>query len=92
ERFRLPTRFEGDEGAVDDSETQKAITFPERLAIQEAPTVLEALDITDWLVLRAKEGSGAAVEVRGGPKDALVAFATQPSDGSLLYQEAFLTT
>lgn len=31
------------------------------------------------------------LQVRGGPKDALIAFATQPS-GSLLYQEAFLTT
>ncbi|VDM27504.1 unnamed protein product, partial [Toxocara canis] len=29
--------------------------------------------------------------VRGGPKDALIAFATQQA-GSLLYQEAFLTT
>lgn len=31
------------------------------------------------------------LKVRGGPVDALIAYATQPN-GSLLYQEAFLTT
>uniref|UniRef100_A0A183EEK1 Ras-GEF domain-containing protein n=1 Tax=Gongylonema pulchrum TaxID=637853 RepID=A0A183EEK1_9BILA len=45
-------------------------------------------------ILTAKNASNDCTflfQVRGGPKDALIAFATQPS-GSLLYQEAFLAT
>ncbi|VDP14436.1 unnamed protein product [Onchocerca flexuosa] len=61
------------------------------LAPSESPEILECVDVTDWLVLRAHDAISKPKEVRGGPKDALIAFATQPS-GSLLYQEAFLTT
>ncbi|VBB31159.1 unnamed protein product, partial [Acanthocheilonema viteae] len=61
------------------------------LTPSEAPEILECVDVTDWLMLRAHDAVSKPNEVRGGPKDALIAFATQPS-GSLLYQEAFLTT
>uniref|UniRef100_A0A0N5DBH8 Ras-GEF domain-containing protein n=1 Tax=Thelazia callipaeda TaxID=103827 RepID=A0A0N5DBH8_THECL len=57
--------------------------------------ILECTDVIDWLVLRTYDTSSkpseSSLQVRGGPKDALIAYATQPS-GSLLYQEAFLTT
>lgn len=61
------------------------------LASSETSEILECVDVTDWLMLRAHDAFSKPNEVRGGPKDALIAFATQPS-GSLLYQEAFLTT
>lgn len=32
------------------------------------------------------------IQVRGGPKDALIVYATQSTHSSLLYQEAFLIT
>uniref|UniRef100_A0A9J2PF47 Ras-GEF domain-containing protein n=1 Tax=Ascaris lumbricoides TaxID=6252 RepID=A0A9J2PF47_ASCLU len=151
DRIRLPTRYT-DEA---DEAQQKTITYPQHLPLTGSPGVLESLDVSEWLVLRAKDAhskpneassfsikkneafivcyiaeiivrqmyvhqifgptrnilskrylvktskvSSSVValqsttmrlQVRGGPKDALIAFATQPS-GSLLYQEAFLTT
>uniref|UniRef100_F1KRH4 Rap guanine nucleotide exchange factor 1 n=1 Tax=Ascaris suum TaxID=6253 RepID=F1KRH4_ASCSU len=87
DRIRLPTRYT-DEA---DEAQQKTITYPQHLPLTGSPGVLESLDVSEWLVLRAKDAHSKPNEVRGGPKDALIAFATQPS-GSLLYQEAFLTT
>uniref|UniRef100_A0AC34Q2Q3 Uncharacterized protein n=1 Tax=Panagrolaimus sp. JU765 TaxID=591449 RepID=A0AC34Q2Q3_9BILA len=77
---------------IEDDEPQKAITFPKPLLqITDKPSILESLDVSEYLVLRAKDAHSKPTEVRGGPKDALIVYATQPI-GSLLYQEAFLTT
>ncbi|EJD74874.1 rap guanine nucleotide exchange factor 1 [Loa loa] len=82
DRIMLPKRY------MDENDVAKGTTS---LACSEAPEILECIDVTDWLMLRAHDALSKPNEVRGGPKDALIAFATQPS-GSLLYQEAFLTT
>ncbi|KAK0396332.1 hypothetical protein QR680_001675 [Steinernema hermaphroditum] len=86
DRVLLPSKFVDDE-----CEQQKSITYPKLLAITSGADVLEALDVTEWLVLRAKDEQSKPTELRGGPRDALIVYATQPA-GSLLYQEAFLTT
>ncbi|VDK64664.1 unnamed protein product [Onchocerca ochengi] len=83
DRIMLPRRY------MDENEVGARETIP--LAPSQSPEILECVDVTDWLVLRAHDAVSKPKEVRGGPKDALIAFATQPS-GSLLYQEAFLTT
>uniref|UniRef100_A0A1I7ZU08 N-terminal Ras-GEF domain-containing protein n=1 Tax=Steinernema glaseri TaxID=37863 RepID=A0A1I7ZU08_9BILA len=83
----LPTKFVDDEC----EQQQKSITYPKLLAITSGADVLEALDVTEWLVLRTKDDQSKPTELRGGPRDALIVYATQPA-GSLLYQEAFLTT
>ncbi|CAJ0938322.1 unnamed protein product, partial [Mesorhabditis belari] len=82
-RIRLPKKFQDYE--------QKAITYPERKYIGAPKSVLECLDVTDYLVLKDREAAIRPSEIRGGPIDALIVFATQAS-GSLLYQEAFLST
>ncbi|EGT30085.1 hypothetical protein CAEBREN_03763 [Caenorhabditis brenneri] len=56
---------------------------------QEKDLLLEQ-DAAEYVIFREKEGK--VLEVRGGPKDALVVYATQSSHSSLLYQEAFLIT
>ncbi|VDK19130.1 unnamed protein product [Anisakis simplex] len=86
DQIRLPTRYTDEV-----EEEQRAITYPQYLPITASPGVLESLDVSEWLVLRAKDAYSKPNEVRGGPKDALIAYATQQA-GSLLYQEAFLTT
>ncbi|KAL3981386.1 RasGEF domain family protein [Acanthocheilonema viteae] len=83
DRIMLPKRYIDENEAVSKETTS--------LTPSEAPEILECVDVTDWLMLRAHDAVSKPNEVRGGPKDALIAFATQPS-GSLLYQEAFLTT
>ncbi|VDK77602.1 unnamed protein product [Litomosoides sigmodontis] len=83
DRIMLPKRY------MDENEAVSNETIS--LAPLEVPEILECVDVTDWLMLRAHDAVSKPNEVRGGPKDALIAFATQPS-GSLLYQEAFLTT
>uniref|UniRef100_A0A915PQB9 Ras-GEF domain-containing protein n=1 Tax=Setaria digitata TaxID=48799 RepID=A0A915PQB9_9BILA len=83
DRIMLPKRY------TDENEATSKGTAP--LASSETAEILECVDVTDWLMLRAHDAVSKPNEVRGGPKDALIAFATQPS-GSLLYQEAFLTT
>ncbi|VDD90622.1 unnamed protein product [Enterobius vermicularis] len=87
DQFRLPSRFQDEDEGY---ETRKGIAYVNRFSITGPKTVLESIDVQDWLVLRVKDGA-TSNEVRGGPADALIAFATQPA-GSLLYQEAFLTT
>uniref|UniRef100_A0A914C1R6 Uncharacterized protein n=1 Tax=Acrobeloides nanus TaxID=290746 RepID=A0A914C1R6_9BILA len=76
---------------VEETEIQKSITFPRFLQITDKPSILESLDVAEFLVLRAKDSHSKPTEVRGGPKDALLVYATQPG-GSLLFQEAFLAT
>ncbi|KAM3727141.1 Rap guanine nucleotide exchange factor [Dirofilaria immitis] len=83
DRIMLPKRY------MDENEIISKGTIS--LTPSETPEILECVDVTDWLLLRAHDVGSKPNEVRGGPKDALIAFATQPS-GSLLYQEAFLTT
>jgi hypothetical protein len=89
DRIVLPTVYIDD---LEEDVLQKAITFPKPLLqITDKPTILESLNVSEYLVLRAKDAHTKPTEVRGGPKDALIVYATQPT-GSLLYQEAFLTT
>uniref|UniRef100_A0A1I8EAX6 Ras-GEF domain-containing protein n=1 Tax=Wuchereria bancrofti TaxID=6293 RepID=A0A1I8EAX6_WUCBA len=83
DRIMLPKRYMDENEIVSKGTTS--------LAPSETSEILECVDVTDWLMLRAHDALSKPNEVRGGPKDALIAFATQPS-GSLLYQEAFLTT
>ncbi|VDN94742.1 unnamed protein product [Brugia pahangi] len=83
DRIMLPKRYMDENEIVSKGTTS--------LASSETSEILECVDVTDWLMLRAHDAFSKPNEVRGGPKDALIAFATQPS-GSLLYQEAFLTT
>ncbi|CAI5454575.1 unnamed protein product [Caenorhabditis angaria] len=47
-------------------------------------------DAREYIIFREKNGK--ALEVRGGPRDALIVYATQPGHSTLLYQEAFLIT
>ncbi|KAH7719465.1 rap guanine nucleotide exchange factor 1 [Aphelenchoides avenae] len=84
----LPSRYVDE---TEEVELQKALTYPQLLAITEKPSILESLEVAEYLVLRAKDAHSRPTEVRGGPKDALIVHATQPT-GSLLYQEAFLVT
>uniref|UniRef100_A0A914YKY3 Ras-GEF domain-containing protein n=2 Tax=Panagrolaimus superbus TaxID=310955 RepID=A0A914YKY3_9BILA len=89
DKIILPTVYIDD---LEEDNLQKAITFPKPLLqITDKPSILESLDVSEYLVLRAKDAHSKPTEVRGGPKDALIVYATQPV-GSLLYQEAFLTT
>ncbi|CAJ0575076.1 unnamed protein product, partial [Mesorhabditis spiculigera] len=83
-KIRLPTKFQ-------DQGEQKSITYPERKAIGAPKVVLECLDVTEYLVLKERDAAVRPSEIRGGPIDALIVFATQTT-GSLLYQEAFLST
>ncbi|VDN57485.1 unnamed protein product [Dracunculus medinensis] len=87
DRIRLPKRFVDNE---EENVGEESVEYSEFLPISSS-SVLEQIDSTDWLVLRANDGISKPHEVRGGPVDALIAYATQPN-GSLLYQEAFLTT
>uniref|UniRef100_A0A915CQ03 Uncharacterized protein n=1 Tax=Ditylenchus dipsaci TaxID=166011 RepID=A0A915CQ03_9BILA len=72
------------------------ISIPTKYLDESEETELEkflqpSLEIvTDFLVLRAKDQYSKPTEVRGGPKTALIVYATQTC--SLLYQEAFLVT
>ncbi|TMS36000.1 hypothetical protein L596_003273 [Steinernema carpocapsae] len=86
EHVHLPSKFVDEECIP-----QKSITYPKLLAITSGADVLESLDASEWLVLRAKDDQSKPTELRGGPRDALIVYATQPA-GSLLYQEAFLAT
>ena len=44
---------------------QKAITFPKPLLqIADKPTILESLDVSEYLVLRAKDAHSKPTEVR----------------------------
>uniref|UniRef100_A0A0N5APS1 Ras-GEF domain-containing protein n=1 Tax=Syphacia muris TaxID=451379 RepID=A0A0N5APS1_9BILA len=87
DQCRLPKRFQDEEEVLNN---QNNADYINRLSITGPESVLESTDVCDWLVLRVKDGA-TLNEVRGGPADALIAFATQPSV-SPLYQEAFLTT
>ncbi len=47
-------------------------------------------DVREYLIMRATLRQLG--EVQGGPRDALIAHATQPDATQMLYQEAFITT
>ncbi|VDN19963.1 unnamed protein product [Gongylonema pulchrum] len=85
DRIMLPKRY------IETEQHDSATRETNHLAAPTNPEILECVDVSDWLMLRAHDAVSKPNEVRGGPKDALIAFATQPS-GSLLYQEAFLAT
>ncbi|KAI6235253.1 hypothetical protein M3Y95_00031800 [Aphelenchoides besseyi] len=59
----------------------------EQLSIDDKIGILESIDADDYLVFQDVETK----EVRGGPEDALAVHASS-SKGSLLFQEAFITT
>ncbi|KAI6240173.1 hypothetical protein M3Y99_00504700 [Aphelenchoides fujianensis] len=60
---------------------------PQQLSITDKEGILESIDASDYLVFQDAETK----EVRGGPEDALAVHASS-SKGSLLFQEAFITT
>ncbi|ULT82379.1 hypothetical protein L3Y34_011973 [Caenorhabditis briggsae] len=69
----------------------KAIDWQRELSsVPSEKDLLLEHDAVDYVIFREKEGK--VLEVRGGPKDALVVYATQSTHSSLLYQEAFLIT
>uniref|UniRef100_A0A0N5CGZ8 Ras-GEF domain-containing protein n=1 Tax=Strongyloides papillosus TaxID=174720 RepID=A0A0N5CGZ8_STREA len=63
------------------------------LSLPEDLSLFEQDDVKDYLVFLTKTNdTGNTSEIcRGGPKNALIVYATQ-NDASLLYKEAFLTT
>ncbi|CCD70386.1 Rap guanine nucleotide exchange factor 1 [Caenorhabditis elegans] len=78
-------------------DTPLIVEQPKAIDWQREPTsappekdLLLEHDGVDYVIFREKEGK--VLEVRGGPKDALIVYATQSTHSSLLYQEAFLIT
>lgn len=72
-------------------ELPKAIDWQrEQTSVPPEKDLLLEHDAVDYVIFREKEGK--VLEVRGGPKDALIVYATQSTHSSLLYQEAFLIT
>ncbi|CAI2357082.1 unnamed protein product [Caenorhabditis sp. 36 PRJEB53466] len=87
--LRPPTKYLEDTPII--VEQPKAIDWQREPSSTppEKDVILEQ-DATEYVIFREKEGK--VLEVRGGPKDALIVYATQSTHSSLLYQEAFLIT
>uniref|UniRef100_A0A8R1HR26 Ras-GEF domain-containing protein n=2 Tax=Caenorhabditis japonica TaxID=281687 RepID=A0A8R1HR26_CAEJA len=85
--LRPPTKFLEDTPVI--SEPPKAIDWQRESAPYGKDLLIEH-DASEYVIFREKGGN--VLEVRGGPKDALIVYATQSTHSSLLYQEAFLIT
>ncbi|CAB3400570.1 unnamed protein product [Caenorhabditis bovis] len=85
--LRPPQRWAEDRIEEDKLE---AIDWQEEELNEPERDLLVEMDSADYVIFREKDGK--AQEVRGGPRDALIVYATQASRSSLLYQEAFLVT
>ncbi|CAD5216717.1 unnamed protein product [Bursaphelenchus okinawaensis] len=80
----LALMWDDEDKAVEVEEEEQA-DIPN--ALPERTDVLEALDATEYLILRQKQNQ----EVYAGPANALIVHSTHPKS-SLLFQEAFLFT
>ncbi|CAD6185586.1 unnamed protein product [Caenorhabditis auriculariae] len=85
--LKLPIKWAAEQP---DKAEPKAIDWQARAAITYHNDLICNLSVIDYLVYRERNGN--ASEVRGGPRDALIVFATQGNRASLIYQEAFLVT
>ncbi|CEF59369.1 Rap guanine nucleotide exchange factor 1 [Strongyloides ratti] len=63
------------------------------LSLSEDLSLFEIIDVKDYLVFVTKSDSNGKISkiCRGGPKNALIVYATQ-NNASLLYKEAFIST
>lgn len=71
---------------ISEKRTLQAQSTNKILGITHKAGILESVDVSDYLVYQDVEKK----EIRGGPADALAVHAS--SKGSLLFQEAFITT
>ncbi|PAV70504.1 hypothetical protein WR25_19397 [Diploscapter pachys] len=87
-KLTLPTKWAEE---IPDAKPIKEIDWLKKEAIGEEEDLICSFDVNDYLLMRADTDQSKPLQIRGGPKDALIVYGTQPV-ASLVFQEAFLVT